>query len=85
MYSADFRTGRTLFCKGALMAAELDERIREQSNGNKRLRDSLRALVKWGQQSQRAFRIEELPALIAKPVGVPERSVKEIFDRWLSG
>lgn len=85
MYSADFRTGRTLFCKGALMAAELDERIREQSNGNKRLRVSLQALVRWGQQSHRAFRIEELPALIAKPVGVPERGIKEIFDRWLAG
>jgi len=85
MYSADFRTGRTLFCKGALMAAEMDQKIREQTHGKKRLRDSLRAMVKWGEQSHRAFQVDELPALIAKPVGVNERDIKEIMNRWLTG
>jgi predicted metalloprotease with PDZ domain len=84
MYSADFRTGRTLFSKGALMAAEMDDTIRQRTNGAKRLRDSLRALVKWGQQSGRPFRIDELPRLIAMPVGVAEQEIKAILDRWLS-
>jgi predicted metalloprotease with PDZ domain len=85
MYSADFRTGRTLFCKGGLMAAEMDQKIRELTKGKKRLRDSLRTLVKWGQQSQRAFRVEELPRLLATPVGVDEREIAEILNRWLTG
>jgi predicted metalloprotease with PDZ domain len=85
MYSADFRIGRTLFGKGALMALEIDQMIRERTNGKKRLRDSLRSLVKWGEQSGRAFRHEELPGLIAKPVGLDEREVAKIFQRWLAG
>jgi predicted metalloprotease with PDZ domain len=84
MYSGDFRTGRTLFSKGALMAAEMDQRIRERTNGRKRLRDSLRALVKWGEKSGRPFRTEELSGLIAMPVGVNEREIREILERWLS-
>ena len=85
MYSADFRIGRTLFGKGALMALEIDQKIRERTNGKKRLRDSLRSLVKWGEHSGRAFRHEELPGLIAKPVGLDEREVSEIVQRWLAG
>jgi predicted metalloprotease with PDZ domain len=83
LYSEDFRIGRTLFAKGGLMAADMDQRIRERTSGKKRLRDSLRAMVQWGEQSGRAFRIEELPALIAKPVSVSEREIKEVMDRWL--
>jgi predicted metalloprotease with PDZ domain len=84
MYSGDFRTGRTLFSKGALMAEEMDLYIREQTRGKKRLRDSMRALVKWGQQSKRPFRIDELPGLIAKPVGVNERDIAAIMNKWLA-
>ena len=84
LYSGDFRTGRTLFSKGCLMAAEMDQKIRERTNGQKRLRDSLRALVKWGQQSRRAFRTDELPGLIARPVGVNESEIKAIMDKWLA-
>ncbi|MGH9959705.1 MAG: hypothetical protein ACREBC_21695, partial [Pyrinomonadaceae bacterium] len=80
MYSSDFRTGRTLFAKGALMAEEMDQLIRTRTNQKKRLRDSFQALVKWGEQSGRAFRLEELPGLIAKPVGVNERGIKEILE-----
>ena len=66
------------------MAAEMDDTIRQRTNGAKRLRDSLRALVKWGQQAGRPFRIEELPGLIAGPVGVPTADIKAILDRWLA-
>lgn len=84
-YSEDFRIGRTLFAKGALMAEEMDVLIRQQTRGRKRLRDSLRAMVKWGERSGRAFRIGELPALIAEPVGVNEQEIRKILDRWLAG
>lgn len=83
MYSEDFRTGRTLFCKGALMAEEIDVLIRQKTGGKKRLRDSFRAMMTWAEKSQRAFRIEELPGLIGQPVGVDEKEIKAIIDRWL--
>ncbi len=84
MYSEDFRTGRTLFSKGALMADEIDLLIRKKTNGRKRLRDSLRAMVAWGIKNKRPFTLEELPGLIARPVGVGEAEIRAIMDRWLA-
>ena len=83
MYSEDFRIGRTLFSKGALMAEEIDVLIRQRTAGKKRLRDSFLAMMIWAEKSQRAFRIEELPGLIGQPVGVDEKEIKAIMDRWL--
>jgi predicted metalloprotease with PDZ domain len=83
MYSEDFRTGRTLFSKGALMAEEIDVLIRQKTGGKKRLRDSFHAMMSWAEKSGRAFRLEELPGLIGKPVGVDEKEIKAIVDRWL--
>ena len=40
-----------------LMAVEMDQKIREHTHGKKRLRDSLRAMVKWGEQSHGHFRL----------------------------
>ena len=45
MYSEDFRTGRTLFSEGALMADEIDVLIRQRTVGKKRLRDSFHAMI----------------------------------------
>lgn len=60
-YSEDFRTGQNVFSRGARMAAEMDELIRERSDGTQRLRDALRYLMAWSEDHKRAFRIEELP------------------------
>src|SRR5262249_20214448 len=83
MYSEDFRVGQTLFCKGALMAAAMDDSIRKQTHSRKRLRDSLRALMHWSEHSRRAFRIAELPGLIARPVGINQQSIRSIMNQWL--
>jgi predicted metalloprotease with PDZ domain len=83
MYSEDFRTGRTLFAKGALMAEEIDVMIRQKTSGKKRLRDSLQAMMSWSRKSERAFRLDELPGLIGAPVGVDEKEIKAVIDRWL--
>lgn len=79
-YSEDFRTGRTLFSRGALLAAALDERIREKSGGTKRLRDALRHLLDWSARSGRGFRVEELPALFREATGV---DTQDVWGRWL--
>ncbi len=79
-YSEDFRTGRNVFSRGGLMAAEMDEHIRRASGGEKSLRDALRHLVAWSERSRRAFRIEELPVLFSMATGVDTR---DILNRWL--
>jgi len=81
-YSEDFRTGRTVFARGGLMAYEVDERMRAATNGKTRLRDALRALVAWSGREKRAFSIDELPAIFRSATGV---DTQEIMDRWLAG
>lgn len=77
LYSEDFRTGRTVFSRGGLMAQEMDQRIRARSGGTKRLRDALRGLVAWSAREQRAFRIDELPTRFKEATGVDTRDVME--------
>lgn len=69
-YSEDFRVGRTLFARGGLLAAAIDDRIRERTGGRKSLRDALRALVAWTARERRAWTIEELPARFRESTGV---------------
>jgi predicted metalloprotease with PDZ domain len=78
-YSEDFRTGKTLFARGALLAAELDERIRSASGGRKRFRDFARYLMDWSARNRRGFRVEELPVLFRAATAVETR---EIWERW---
>jgi predicted metalloprotease with PDZ domain len=75
-YSDDFRTGRALFARGALLAHELDERIRSASGGRSRFRDAARGLVAWSATQRRAFRVSELPAIVRDATGV------DTFDAW---
>jgi predicted metalloprotease with PDZ domain len=80
LYSEDFRVGRNLFSRGALMAAEMDDFIRTQTQGKKSLRDALRYLLEWSGRNHRAFHTEELPAIFRDGTGV---DTKNILDRWL--
>ncbi len=82
MYSEDFRTGRTVFSRGGLMAQEMDQKIRGSTNGARRLRDGLRALIAWSAREKRAFRIDELPSIFKDGTGVETR---DIMERWLAG
>jgi predicted metalloprotease with PDZ domain len=82
LYSADFRTGRTVFSRGGLMAREMDETIRVSTKGTKRLRDGLRGLVAWSAREKRPFRIDELPGILKASTGVDTQGVME---RWLAG
>lgn len=80
LYSEDFRIGMNTFARGALMAAEMDDQIRRQSQGKKELRDGLRSLITRTQKEQRPFKTEELPALFQQATGV---DVSEILQRWM--
>jgi predicted metalloprotease with PDZ domain len=79
-YSEDFRTGRLVFSRGGLMAAEIDDHIRKESRDTRRLRDALRHLVAWSRKNDRPFAIEELPGIFEEATGIDTRA---IFERWL--
>ncbi len=74
-YSEDFRVGRTLFARGGLLAAALDDRIRERTGGRKSLRDALRALLAWTARERRAWTLGELPARFREATGVDTRDL----------
>jgi predicted metalloprotease with PDZ domain len=82
VYSEDFRTGRTVFSRGGLMAYEMDEKIRAQTKGKRRLRDALRDLVAWSAREKKAFTIDELPGIFLASTGIETR---DVMDRWLAG
>ena len=62
------------------MAAEMDDRIRQQTGGRKQLRDALRHLVAWSARERRAFRIGDIPAIFKEATGVETR---DILERWM--
>lgn len=80
LYAQDFRTGMDTFARGALMAAEMDDRIRLRSQGKESLRDALRAVVFHVQKEQRPFKIDELAPLFQQATGV---DVGDILQHWL--
>jgi predicted metalloprotease with PDZ domain len=80
-YASDFRIGQLTFSRGGLMAAEMDDRIRAETRGQKSMRDALRGLIAWSAVNHRAFRIEELPVRFREATGVETR---DILDRWLA-
>jgi predicted metalloprotease with PDZ domain len=81
LYSTDFRTGMNVFARGALMAAEMDERIRSKTQGKKSLRDGLRAVLSWSARNQKPFQTGDIPNLLSNATGV---DVRDIFDRWMA-
>ena len=80
-YSEDFRTGRLVFSRGGLMAAAMDERIEQRTDGQKSLRDAFRFLVAWASREHRAFGIDELPGLVQQATGV---EVRDLLEAWLA-
>ena len=79
-YARDFRTGTSIFGRGFLMAAEMDDRIQAQSEGKKSLRDAFRALLVWSATNQRALQVEEMIRIIFESTGV---DVHDIVTRWM--
>jgi predicted metalloprotease with PDZ domain len=80
LYSTDFRTGRNVFARGALMAAQMDDRIIARTHGGKSLRDALRWLLNWSAVNQRPFRSEDLPKYFQTATGV---DVADIYYHWM--
>ena len=80
-YSEDFRTGRGVYARGGMMAAEMDAEIRKQSQGEKGLRDALRHLFRWSTKNGRAFTLQQLPYILEAGCDV---DLHPIFARWMA-
>lgn len=79
-YAEDFRTGRLVFSRGGLMAAAIDDRVRERTGGRTSLRDALRGLLAWGARERRGFKVDELAGLLRHETGV---DVADVIEAWL--
>lgn len=78
-YAKDFRIGKNLFSRGALMAYDLDEYIQQQTNGKKSFKDAILGLLNWTKVNQRAFKYHEIEPIISKATGV---DLSHIWDKW---
>jgi predicted metalloprotease with PDZ domain len=80
-YGSDFRLGRNVFSRGALMAAEMDEHIRQQTGGARSLKDGLRHLMEWTKKNGKVLPEGDLTRLLEAGTGV---DVSAIHARWLA-
>jgi predicted metalloprotease with PDZ domain len=80
LYGSDFRIGRSVFSRGALMAIEMNNYLKEKTKGKKSIREVLRYLYNWSKENKRAFTMEEFPMLINKACGI---DLSEIYKKWL--
>ena len=79
LYGADFRIGRGVYSRGALMAIEMNDYLKEQSNGKKSMKDVLRYMYEWSKKNKRAYTMEELPVLLNQACGV---DLGSIYRKW---
>ena len=78
-YGLDFRIGRNLFSRGALLAHDLDMEIQRQTRGKKSFKDAALGLLKWTEANNRAFKYEEIEPIMSKATGV---NLSIIWMKW---
>lgn len=79
MYANDFRLGMAVYSRGAMMAIEMNNYLKEKSGGNKSMKDVLRYLYYWSKENKRAFTMEEFHVLINKATGI---DLSTIYNKW---
>ncbi len=79
MYATDFRLGLSVYARGALMAMEMNNYLKEKTAGNKSLKDVFHYLYNWSKENKRPFTAEEFPALINKACGI---DLSVIYKKW---
>lgn len=78
-YGMDFRIGRNLFSRGALMAYDLDEFIQKQTNGKKSFKEAILGLLKWTEVNQKPFKYEEIEPIMSKSTGI---DLSDVWNKW---
>ena len=79
MYGSDFRIGRAIYSRGALLAIEMNEWLIEKSGGTKSMKDVFRYLYNWSKENKRSFTMEEFPLLINKACNI---DLSTIYKKW---
>jgi len=79
MYATDFRIGRSVFSRGALMAIEMNNYLKEKTAGKKSMKDVFRYLYQWAKKNKRPFTMEEFPLLINKACNI---DLTKIYKKW---
>ena len=77
-YGEDFRTGRSVFARGGLMAYEIDEAIRAATDGAKDLRVVLRRMMREGVNGP--LELARIPQWCEEETGV---DVADLHRRWM--
>jgi len=78
-YSLDFRIGKNLFARGALLAHALDQHIINQSAGKKSLLDVIKYLMDYTKTHLEGFRYEQFPNLLKQATTV---DCDAIWEAW---
>ncbi|HET9824075.1 MAG TPA: hypothetical protein VFP87_02010 [Chitinophagaceae bacterium] len=79
MYGRDFRLGQAVYSRGAMMAIEMNDYIKEHTAGKRSMKDVFRYLYNWAKANKRPFTMEEFPSLISKAAGV---DLSKIYQKW---
>jgi len=79
MYGSDFRLGRAIYSRGALMAIEMNDYLKEKSGGTRSMKDVFRYLYNWSKENKRPFTMEEFPLLINKACNI---DLGNIYKKW---
>jgi predicted metalloprotease with PDZ domain len=79
MYGVDFRLGMAVFSRGAMMAIEMNEFIKQKTGGKKSMKDVFRYFYNWSKENTRPFTMQEFPLLINKAAGV---DLSSIYRKW---
>ncbi|NVJ64583.1 MAG: hypothetical protein HWD84_10195 [Flavobacteriaceae bacterium] len=78
-YASDFRIGKNLFSRGALMAHDLDDYIQKQTNGKKSFKEAILGLLNWSKENQRAFKYNEIEPIMSEATGV---DLSSVWNKW---
>ncbi|MEO5581894.1 MAG: hypothetical protein ABIR66_04335 [Saprospiraceae bacterium] len=79
IYALDFRIGRSVYSRGALMAMEMNEYLKKKSNNKKSMKDVFRYFYQWTKKNNRAFTMEEFPVLLNKACNI---DLRPIYTKW---
>jgi predicted metalloprotease with PDZ domain len=79
MYGTDFRLGRAVYSRGALMAIEMNDFLKQKSAGTRSMKDVFRYIYRWAKQNNRPFTMEEFPVLISTGCNI---DLTAIYKKW---
>ncbi|MDN3618894.1 hypothetical protein QWY81_05410 [Polaribacter undariae] len=78
-YSMDFRIGKNLYSRGALLAYDLDILIQKETGGEKSFKDAILGLLKWTENNKRAFEYNEIESIMSESTGV---DLSDVWNNW---